>query len=1150
MNKLTDSQYDAVNIRDRNILVAASAGTGKTYAMISRVLEIIMGRCNVNGISKEEKAKRVPVNRILLMTYTVAASKEMKIRLNDFLIEELNKITGQDDESKEKRHYLTEQLDLVPLADISTIHAFAADKLKKYFQEVNLNPLFDIADEQDEAVYRKDAILKTFNELEKDERLQNLRELFSVKLKDDNLEKVIFDVYKYANCLENADEWLDGISMSQYTGDFEKTKVFDIYIKNIKSDADNLLKKMIETVFLAENSGDNKYAEWLKSVIPVIGEFVKIESLDDLIGLSRKPQVDTGTSPNLKKGTTIKEIKAALKARINSFYSDNLLEGEVDRDTIINEVRKVGDIAGNVLFLVKRFSENYSKIKEKENKMTFQDLERAMAELLSKDEIAKELRSKYDYILIDEYQDINYLQEYIIGRISNGSNLFMVGDSKQSIYRFRQAVPEIFIDKADRYSRSDGGFTTSFNQNFRSRKAILDFVNGVFSNIMTAEFGKVDYRKSAMLVTDPDDDGRYSLCNQYPAVSVMTYKGVSRVKDNKVFDVYSVKEHDIDSEDEIKNAHIEADIIYREIMRLKGTRYYDPKESCDKIIGFSDIAILFQSRGSNSYAILDRLTDMKIPLNVSTFKKEDRSDEVRLLVNLLRVIDNFRQDIPLAAVMRSYFGKFSDDELVKIRLYDRDRNKFFHEVLDKVTESGLREKVDKLLNFIKKYRIKSSYMPVFELLREIIGETGFDRYILAHENGEMKYKGITDFIYSLKDKSYAGSISRFLFHFDSIEDVQSSAQSSIGGEEAVTVSTMHGVKGLEYPVVIFASASSHFLNKSKEYVTDNELGLTFKFYDTEERTKKDNIVYAVMNRKRKFKEQEDRLNLLYVALTRAKNHLIITGKETKNLECKIEPEKAGCYLDLIAYGINQENYFSFDPEDMGKTEMPTGDVRKFAYFREKGNPLFVEEIKKMLKDDYSYKDSTLTGIKYSVSAINKSADREDVYVPSLFDEEGRLQGTAAHKVLQHIDFKCDTDEEINEEFARLLDEKIITEEEAAQTDKGEILKCLNSPVIRYAADRKILREQTFMLKLPANELLEGVNSTDEVLLQGTIDLIILGDENIIVDYKRTGVLDEEVIRNRYRRQLELYKIASERILDIKIDKTIIYLLGQNKEIEV
>ena len=203
----------------------------------------------------------------------------------------------------------------------------------------------------------------------------------------------------------------------------------------------------------------------------------------------------------------------------------------------------------------------------------------------------------------------------------------------------------------------------------------------------------------------------------------------------------------------------------------------------------------------------------------------------------------------------------------------------------------------------------------------------------------------------------------------------------------------------------------------------------------------------------------------------------------------------------------------------------------------------------MLKDDYKYKDSTTIGIKYSVSAINKSTDAEDIYVPSLFDEDSTFLGTASHKVMQHIDLKCNTIDDINEEINRMLELSLLTEEEADKIDKLEILNCIQSDIIQYAKDKNILREQSFMLKVRASEIMD-ISVQDEVLLQGAIDLIILGEENIIVDYKRSGKIQDEYFKNTYKRQLELYQMAAERILNIKINKKLIYLFGQNRVVEI
>lgn len=1155
MGRLTDSQFKAVNLRDKNILVTASAGTGKTHAMIERVVELVMGRhsetIDGNVIQIEDEGKRVPAKRILLMTFTNAAAAEMKARLVDQLIDEFNKVNGMDESCKEKKRYILEQIDSIPMCDISTIHAFCANELNRYFHETGLNPDFDIADEEDEKAYLTEALNRTFEVLSDDCGFIDLRRVFSEKIKDARLEELIVDIHNYAYSMEEPLKWLDEICLSEYSDDFSKTKTCGYLISDIIAKADCLLDEIVElhSTMIAEGQGE--YADWLKFAAGRMGYFADINSFEDLIKACKRMPADPVFSPSVKRNFSTKRTN--MNKKIAAFYATyNLNKEFLNHEIISGQIKAGREFVCKVIQAVKVFSGIYSEIKQKDNKLTYSDLEQYMVKLIRNDEIAEDIRTRYDYILIDEYQDINYLQEYIITRISDGNNLFMVGDSKQSIYRFRQAVPEIFISKASRYCSTGKGHTLSFNHNFRSRKAILDYVNSIFSKVMTKDFGSIDYLNAAMLVTEPDDDAMYSKVNDYPPVSIITYKSRSR-KTLEINKLYSVRE-DKEEQDFKTNADAESKIIYDEINKLIGTPYYDRKENKLKSINYSDIVIIFRSRSETAKKITRNLIDANLPINASNFIKEENSDEKSLLINLLRILDNLRQDIPLAAVMRSFFGKFTDDELVQIRLSSQDYTMNFHEILPKVKDKAIEAKINSFNAFLSKFRAKASYMSVFDLIREIIVITGYDRYILAHPDGERMYKGLMNFVYSLKDKSYAATVSKFLYHYDNFlkADRKETSESSA---DSITVSTMHGVKGLEYPVVIVAGSDSPMNHSDKtEYEMDNELGMAFLLYDCEERSKEKSIFYLVMEQRRKFKEKEDNLNLFYVVLTRAKNHLIITGRENKEgLKELFSPTDAVSFLDWAAVGKDFAYYRCIDCEDESKIAEEEikafAKEREIAYFSDKGDPLYKEVIKKMLSDDYLYKESTKTGIKYTVSAINKSAYREDIYVPSLFTDDSAAKGTVSHKFMEYIDFKCSTEEELEDELTRLIEEKTVTAEEVTSLDRNEILNCLNSDIIRYASQNKTHREKTFMLKLRADEIMD-TPSTDEVLLQGTIDLIIEGRENIIVDYKRTGIENEKKIAEIYRKQLDLYAMAAEKIMGIKIHKKVIYLFGRNKTIEL
>ena len=1150
MNKLNRPQWEAVNARNTNVLVAASAGTGKTHAMINRVVEIIMGRVSLDYDvvgATEDKANRVPVNRILLMTYTKAAASEMKTRLNEALINELQHCYNDED----KRNYIMEQIDNVPVSDISTIHSFVAGILRNHYQEVGLSPLFDTADEQDEKAFQVDALTKTLDDLANDQILKRLKNIFSIKFNDKKLEDFIVRIYNYAYSQDDMNKWLDEVALSSYECDFEGSNAFDYYKNSIVNQAMDIIDYMISFRADAESENSLKLRDWLDEAIDKMSSWAKVKTLDEIISLCSLPIITTVGSPQAKG--ILKDLKATLKSKLENFYRRHNLIDMPNKDVINNEITAVGLMIKDIIHLVKAYSVNYNKVKSKANKLTFQDLEQYAVQLLSKDEVAKVISDKYDYILIDEYQDINYLQEYIITSISRGDNLFMVGDSKQSIYRFRQAVPEIFIDKQRRYSSGKEGFVTSFNHNFRSRKAILDYVNSVFAKAMTEDFGSINYRKAAMLITEPNDDTCYLSVNSFPPVSIYTYQATKAQSKEFTREVYSVRDHHIDQDEEINSSVIEADIIYNSINKLIGTQYYDKKIDNVRTIAYSDIAIIFRNRSASSKRIINALIDKNLPLNTSTFIKEDKSDEVKLIVNLLRLIDNFHQEIPLVAVMRSYLGKFSDDDIAKIRLTANDSKVRLYDILANVSDPQIKSKIVRLLNLINRYRIKSSYMSVFDLLREIIEETGYDRYILAHQEGQIMYKNIMAFLHSLKDKSFTISISRFLFHYDNYISSINASNSSESDMQSITVSTMHAVKGLEYPVVIIANSHSPFKSNNNNFIMDKEMGIAFQHYDIENRTRGKNIIYSIMAMKQDYKDREDNLNLFYVALTRAKNHLIIVGKENKEpFKCDLNAFEMKSFLEWAVIGIDRADYLCIEGDDLNANNDLSDEQkpeRQIAYFSDKVNSTYKNIIQSMLKDDYKYKDSTTIGIKYSVSAINKSTDAEDIYVPSLFDEDSTFLGTASHKVMQHIDLKCNTIDDINEEINRMLELSLLTEEEADKIDKLEILNCIQSDIIQYAKDKNILREQSFMLKVRASEIMD-ISVQDEVLLQGAIDLIILGEENIIVDYKRSGKIQDEYFKNTYKRQLELYQMAAERILNIKINKKLIYLFGQNRVVEI
>lgn len=1144
MAEYTKSQLKAINIRDKNILVSASAGTGKTHAMIKRVVELIMGRRSeeINGETYifQDENKRISIDRILLMTFTKAAAAEMKVRLHTELTRELHSCNQTD-----VKEYLIEQIDLIPMCNISTIDAFCANLLRSYFQELGISPLFEVADEDDDRSYQSDAIQIVLEDDKYKEQLDRLRLIFSDKMKDDNISNIIINIYKWAYSTENPEDWLKRVSISQYNKDIEDSTISELYFKGIRRDATIIVDEISKLHSISKDKED--YANWLVDVSEIFTRYSKVDNFKDLL----KIPITIAKAPQIRGDKSLGALKKALKNLIDEFFKrNNLIDNKYDRKQCNEDIQELRQVVKDVIDLTLTFSDQYSDNKLKDNKLTFNDLEHYTVKLLDNEDLKKEISDRFDYVLVDEYQDINHLQELIISRIAKSNNLFMVGDPKQSIYRFRQAIPEIFLDKEKEYSETGRGETASFTVNFRSRKAILDYVNLVFSRVMTQDFGEIDYARKAMLAPPKDLEHKYLAANNSPAVSVLTYKSISRMTGSKeTLPIYSVREHNEINVDN-SNAKIEARIIYNKIKELEGTYYYDIKtNTSNNKINYRDMAILFRNRSENNMMILDYLREWGIPLNDSTFIKSDTSKEIKLIINLLRVIDNDNIEIPLVSIMRSFFGGFSDQELVDIKLLSDDYNLPYYMLLDMVKEKSLKDKIKKFRDFIIRMRLKCNYMSVFDLLQEIIAETGFDRYCIAHITGEKLYDNLNNFIFSLKDKSYASSIGKYLHYYDNyIERVDSKSIESL--MDAVTVSTMHGAKGLEYPVVFIANANTYFSNKNdKMFMIDRELGLCFLSYDTKEREKSKNIVYTVMDNLRKEKEMEDNLNLFYVSLTRAKNHLIITGSENKDgISCPRLPRYAKNFLEWAAYGINDNNYQCIDIEELDEIDNEIlEDKELIAYFNTASKD-YLNKMKKVLDYKYPYINSTKYGIKYSVSAINKSED--EIYVPELPSiriEDRKAKGTLSHKVMEHIDLKAHSMIEIDDELNRLIKENILSQEELDTLDKNEIYKCLNSDIIRYASNNVALREKSFMLKIPASEIMD-TDIKDEVLLQGTIDMLIQGKENILVDYKRTAIKDNNKIIDLYIRQIDLYTLAVERIMGIKIDKRIIYLFGRNEEI--
>ena len=1057
-----------------NVLVSASAGSGKTTVLIEKIIRML-----------EEGAD---VRRILVMTFTRAAAQDMKNKL----VEKMYKRLSFGKESDRIR----KQLEYVPFADVCTINSFCFSLMKKYFSAVNVDPSCSILDEDEENKLWDECMDRVLERKIGEGRPDFLKalEYFSRRRKTDGIKEAVAALRTFLNSQEDPEIFLKN-------ADDGFLKAEEFYLSRVRRRAARLAERCKEVLEVREQEGfSDKNEELFKDILlrltragtaDIKGYFGEIEGLPPMRAYSGAI-VEKGKATSYLKElmnrviTGAKEIKKEAEQARELFFADK-------SPAFITDV------------LVKLYRENekeYAARKKIRSAVDFTDAERAALAILRQDALREEISKKYDCIFIDEYQDTNYLQEALLEGIGRGDNLFAVGDVKQAIYLFRYAEPKIFNDRKNFYEATNRGTNRTLNDNFRSCDAVLDFTNEVFSEIMTSDFGGVNYRREALLRGGLHEKGAEN------AVRVYTYPKENDDEEAECGKIYRVK-----TAPKLKKRDREAEFIASEAERMvrEGKRKY------------KDIAVLVRTNDMVS-SIADALKERNVPYYVAKEKK-DVFAERETLIDCLRILLNDENDIPLVNVLIGVFG-FGSEELMKIRLFSPDVS--YSEAVRRYDgEKELVEKRNAFAERMERWRFCAEYMSVADLMREIV-KSGYDAVLM--KNGRIAR--INAFILFAEKQAGSMSVGEFVEYYDEIYD----GNTPPAPPSAVTLITSHGSKGLEFPVVFMPYISRQSGGKigGKQILCDRELGVAVNRFDEEGRSTQKTFPLYVMEMKKAEEEKEGELRLMYVAFTRAREELILIGEE-KAFEK--ESEEATCVMDWLTYTRRKngafDRYFFPLPPAHGQKSEKTEIVPKKLDFS-------------VLEKTYAYTEGTTTYAKTSVSGILQREERDPAIrvVRRDGDDIDIRRGTAMHAVLRYIDFSVRTTEEVRFEVERLLKEGLIAEEEAALVDHEKICGVVCSPDMAALRSCVCHREYPFIAYAYPYD-----GAADKILIQGVIDLLVeLPDGTfMLVDYKMSR-LGAQKLKERYSEQIYLYKRAVEEILKKPVSRAFLYNLNSGETV--
>ena len=1156
----TREQEKAINARNANILVSAGAGSGKTSVLVERIIKKII-------------KDKVNIEDILVVTFTEAAASEMKERVLKALYKELD--NNPDDINIQR------QVTFLNRSNISTIHSFCLNVIRNNFYELGISANVKIGDVNEIELMKAEVLEKIFEEKYEngDTDFQKLIELYTTYKTDDDLKDLIFKIYEFIMCVPNPDGWLRE-AVEEYNVDLECDFNGSKWAKIIRKD-------------LAEKR--DYHLTCLKSVIDKLSTSVILEKyhnivMEDYIDLKELDFNDwdkavdklhskefvTWSGPR-KMSEEEKEIAEEAKLMRDSakeFIKDmkDSIFFEKSKDILLDE-KEMYPILKALEKLVIEFETEFTKTKMDKNLIDFNDIEHLAYKLLvdengNKTDIAK----KYDFneILIDEYQDSNLLQEEILKSVSNGHNIFMVGDVKQSIYRFREARPDLFINKYETYKKCDLDGSDELTEdtkimlynNFRSREFVLDFTNIIFDNIMSKELGEIEYNEEEYL----NKSGIFEETDK-------DLKAEINIIDTEIED-----EEDIPEElKSIRTIELEA--------RLTGIKI---KEMIAQGYKFKDICILLRS-GKRDAATYEReLSNQGIPVFSEMEGNFLESIEMVTMIAMLKIIDNPIDDINLLTVLRSPIGGFSDNELIEIRLLDRNSN--FYECLKKSDSP----KVISFLNQISDFRNQEKKIPLDELIWEIIMKTGYYYYVGTMPGGRLRQANLIKLFE--KAKIYEKSSFKGLFNFIQFIGKVASSNAKIDGaklisekDDVVRLMTIHHSKGLEFPVVILSSISKarNKTDASFKIVLDQELGIGVNYinglsnYDTL-------MKQAILTKQNKENISEE-MRILYVALTRAKDKLILIGND-KNVEKSLENKRGNLekykgkdkietsliknsqkmYKDWIEYVYIKENskymrYKIYNKIELGEQEKEEKEIKNpiSNYNNMVVDEKKLKEIDEKLNYKYPFEASievpsktTVTALKEQLSAnlIDKMKEENIIGEKikygglkefSLEEDEiitGAKRGTLIHTVLQQISKDANT-KKITDYIAATPVSK--DEKTYLYTQKYIFDKFMQSDLYNELETAKeIYTENPFFMNIPYQD------TEDKVLVQGVIDLFFIDkdDRLVLVDYKTDNIDTKEELIERYKIQLDIYKDALERALNKNVDKVYIYSTKFNEKI--
>ena len=1143
----TTEQQQVIDLRNRNILVSAAAGSGKTAVLVERIVKIIT-----------DKNHPVDIDHLLIVTFTNAAAAEMRERIGNAIEKALDEQPGNE--------HLLRQLTLIHNAQITTIDSFCLYVVRNHFHEINLEPNFRIGDEGELKLLREDVLGRVLeqNYEEPSEAFSDFVEGYASGRTDAALNEMILQLYEFSRSYPWPEKWLDsfvGIYRIENREELDRAEWLAPLTENIcfvLKDCEQLLRQALAVT--QQDDGPDMYEKAVRSDLEKYESLSKLTSFCELSGALSDIKYDRlassrGFEGDPDKLELVKSLREQAKDVVKKlcrqyfFCSPEMMIGQLERTEPMLE---------EVVRLTKQFADEFAAAKRRKNLVDFHDVEHFALQILVDEETekvkktAEEFRDTFEEIMIDEYQDSNEVQETLLRSISREergeNNIFMVGDVKQSIYRFRLARPELFMKKYDSYSLEES--TTQridLHKNFRSREEVLTCTNDIFYKIMARSLGNVEYDAEAALYPGAS----YPVSADFIPEILLADSNDELLEDTELTDKKT----------------LEAKIVAEEIKHLMKTQQVTDKAAGTlRAAHYSDIVILLRSLSGWADSLVEVLNENGIPAHTVSSTGYFSTVEVQTVLSMLRLLDNPRQDIPMAAVLRSPMAGLTDEELAVLRL--EDGSVPFHEAVlelaeglyeeggqieisnseedqkqgrnaDEKTENHIETTAHrKLLKFYKKYRQLRQLVPdtpIHELIEIILRETGYGHYVAAMPAGNRRTANLNMLLE--KAAAYEKTSYKGLFHFvryiDELQkyDVDFGEADMVGeNEDVVRIMSIHKSKGLEFPIVIVSGMGKNFNKQDtrSKMVLHPELGIGLDYMDGKLRIKSPTIAKKAIAKQIELENLGEELRVLYVALTRAKEKLILTGtlkdaaeklefyRQQANLSkaadrplSYLTREGASGYLDwilpaVLSYGdkypVRIVEAAELVLDEVENQLEQNEDLTERIEEIEAADTQLVGQLKQRFSQRYPYQVDVLRKNKYSVSELKHRAMRErfeaeqEETVPAFLEEpvtstiplfiqreesveqetanRGALRGTAVHRVMECYDFA--SEKSVQEQMEAMEKEEKITADMRALVKEQIVADFVSSETGRRMALAQcggaLYREKPFVMGFTEEEL--------------------------------------------------------------------------------